>query len=86
MRNAILDMVDEMIDGDGDVRIGTLTFQRSTILRECDPTAYRIMVNEVIDTMIEDFEYDIDRLDPELDADEIADIHVQIAELQEFAF
>ena len=46
MRNAILDMVDEMIDGDGDVRIGTLTFQRSTILRECDPTAYRIMVKD----------------------------------------
>lgn len=84
MRNdAIIEMVDEMIDCDGDVIIGNLTFSRSEIVRRLDPIAYRMMVNEIIDSQIEDLQYDIDRMDPELDADDIAEIHVQIAELEE---
>jgi hypothetical protein len=84
MRNSdIIEMVDEMIDCDGDVVIGSLTFSRSEIVKRLDPIAYRMMVNEIIDSQIEDLQYDIDRLDPELDADEIADIHVQIVELEE---
>jgi hypothetical protein len=83
MRNEILEMVDDLIDSDGEVVIGNLIFSRSDIVRKLDPTAYRIMVCEVVDSLIEDLEYDIDRLDPEDDADEIADIHVRIVELQE---
>jgi hypothetical protein len=83
MRNEILEMVDDLIDSDGEVVIGNLIFSRSDIVRKLDPTAYRIMVLEVVDSLIEDLEYDIDRLDPEDDADEIADIHVRIVELQE---
>jgi hypothetical protein len=41
------------------------------------------MVNEIIDSQIEDLEYEIDRLDPDLDADEIADLHERIVELQD---
>ena len=66
--------------------IGNLSFSRSQIVKRLDPIAYDMMVNDIIDSRIEELEYDIDRLDPELDADEIADIHVQIAELQEFSF
>jgi hypothetical protein len=84
MRNdAIIEMVDEMIDCDGDVIIGNLTFSRSEIVKRLDPIAYRMMVNEIIDSQIEDLQYDIDRMDPELDADDIAEIHVQIVELEE---
>ena len=83
MRDDILDMVDELLDSDGEVQIGNLLFSRSRIVKELDPTAYRIMVNEIIDSRIEDLEYDISCLDEELDADEIADIHVMIAELQD---
>lgn len=84
MRNeAIIEMVDEMIDCDGDVIIGNLTFSRSEIVKRLDPIAYRMMVNEIIDSQIEDLQYDLDRMDPELDADDIAEIHVQIVELEE---
>ena len=86
MREDILDMVDELLDSDGEVQIGNLLFSRSRIVKELDPTAYRIMVNEIIDSRISDLEYDIECLDEELDAEEIADIHVMIAELQEFTF
>ena len=84
MRNdAIIEMVDEMIDCDGDVIIGNLTFSRSEIVKRLDPIAYRMMVNEIIDSQIEDLQYDLDRMDPELDADDIDEIHVQVVELEE---
>ena len=83
MRDEILDMVDELLDSDGDVQIGNLSFSRSRIVKELDPTAYRIMVNEIIDSRISDLEYDIECLDEEADAEEIADIHVMIAEMQD---
>jgi hypothetical protein len=84
MRNeAIIEMIDEMLDCDGDVIIGNLTFSRSEIVKRLDPIAYRMMVNEIIDSQIEDLQYDLDRMDPELDADDIAEIHVQIVELEE---
>ena len=86
MREDILDMVDEMLDCEGEVQIGNLLFSRSRIVKELDPTAYRIMVNEIIDSRISDLEYDIECLDEEADAEEIADIHVMIAELQDFTF
>ena len=87
MRNSdILEMVDDMLDSDGEVRIGNLLFSRSEIVKRCDPTAYRIMVNEIVDSQIEDLQYDLDRLDPEVDADEIDDIKERIADLEDFSF
>ena len=86
MREDILDMVDELLDSDGEVQIGNLLFSRSRIVKELDPTAYRMMVNDIIDSRISDLEYDIECLDEEADAEEIADIHVMIAELQDFTF
>jgi len=83
-RNDILEMVNEMIDCDGDVVIGNLTFTRSDIVRKCDPVAYRMMVNEIIDSHIEDLEYDLQRMDPEFDSEDMEFVRERIAELENF--
>ena len=64
------------------VEICGITFDRSVILRECDPIAYRMIVNECIDSMIADLEYDQDQLDPEVDMDEHQEIQERIDELE----
>ena len=84
MRNSdILEMVHDTINAEGMVDICGMKFDRSVILRECDPTAYRIVINECIDAMIADLEYDQDRLDPETDMDEHQEIQERINELEE---
>jgi len=86
MRNdMIIEMVDEMLDCEGDVVIGNLTFSRSQIVKRLDPTAYRVIALEIVDSQIEDLQYDLDRLDPELDADEIEDIKERITDLEDFS-
>lgn len=62
--NFVTEMVDDNFDSEGDVEIGNLSFNRSQILKQLDPAAYREAVNDFIDFMIED-------LDPESDIDEI---------------
>ena len=84
MRNeAILEMVDEMLDSEGEVKIGNLIFYRSDIVKKLDPTAYREIVLDIVNSHIEDLQYDLDRTD---DEDEIAAINEQIAELEDFSF
>ena len=78
----ITEMVDEVLDSEGEVKIGNLLFSRSRIVRELDPTAYRIMLVEFADAEIENLQYDLDRLDPEVDAEEIADIRERIEQLE----
>jgi hypothetical protein len=83
MRNSdIMEMVDELLDMEGDVVIGNLTFSRSYIVKRLDPIAYREICNDVVSSQIEDLQYDLDRLDPEVDADEIADIKERIEDLE----
>ena len=62
--NFVTEMVDDIFDSEGDVEIGNLSFNRSQILKQLDPIAYREAVNGYIDSMIED-------LDPESEVDEI---------------
>jgi hypothetical protein len=78
----ITEMVDDLLDSEGDVVIGSLTFSRSYIVKRLDPIAYREICNDVVSSQIEDLQYDLDRLDPELDADEIADIKERIEDLE----
>ena len=78
----ILEMVDEMLDSEGEVRIGNLTFYRSEIVKRLDPVAYREIVLDYANAEIENLMYDLDRLDEELDADEIADIKERIEALE----
>ena len=82
VREMIEEMLDDALDCDGEVEIGSLTFSRSQIVRELDPIAYRMMLTDYADSMIQDLQYDLDRLDPEVDADEIADIQERIEELE----
>lgn len=82
MREMIEEMVDEIFDAEGPIRIGNLTFDRSEIVRELDPTAYREAVNDMADSMLEDLRYDLERLDPEVDAEEIEDLQFRIDQLE----
>jgi hypothetical protein len=83
MREMILEMVDEMLDSEGDVKIGNLTFSSSQIVKECDPIAYSIMVNDIVYSQIEDLKYDLER---SVDEDEIIAIIEKIAELEDFSY
>ena len=85
MRNEMInEMVDEMLDEQGPVQIGNLTFYPSDIVKELDPIAYREIVLEFIDSHISDLQYDIDRLDPQVDADEIEALKAQIEDLENY--
>jgi hypothetical protein len=82
-RTDVLEMVDEMLDMEGDVTIGNLTFSRSQIVRELDPIAYGMMVSEIVDSHIEDLHYDLERED---DEDERQVIQEMIDELESFSY
>jgi hypothetical protein len=84
MRNeAILEMVDEMLDSEGEVKIGNLIFYRSDIVKKFDPTAYREIVLDIVNSHIEDLQYDLERSD---DEEEREVIQEQIAELEDFSY
>jgi hypothetical protein len=83
MRNeAIIEMIDEMLDCEGDVVIGNLTFSRSQIVKRLDPVAYREICLDIVNSQIEDLQYDLERSD---DDDEIEAIKESIAELEDFS-
>ena len=83
MRNeAIIEMVDELLDMDGPVMIGNLTFYRSDIVKRLDPIAYREMALDIVNSHIEDLEYDLDRTD---DEDERAEIQEMIDDFENFS-
>jgi hypothetical protein len=79
----IQEMVDEMLDMDGDINIAGNIFTRSDVLKSLDPTAYRILCIDTADALIEDLQYDLDRLDPVEDFDEVQDLKERIAELSD---
>ena len=81
MDSMVYDLVDELLDMDGDVIIAGNVFSRSDILKSLDPTGYREVVLDTVNAHIEDLQDDLDRLDPELDADEVEEIKSRIAEL-----
>jgi len=84
MRDFITEMVDELLDSEGEVYIGNLCYTRSSILKAVDPIAYREVCLEVVNSEIENLQYDLDRLDPELDADEVDELTLRILALEEY--
>jgi hypothetical protein len=78
----IREMVDELLDMDGDINIAGNIFTRSDILRSLDPTAYRILCIDTADALIEDLRDELDRLDPVEDFDEVEDLKSRIEELE----
>ena len=81
MVEMIQEMVDEQFDIEGPIEIGNLTFSRSYIVRELDPIAYRQTMIDMADSLIEDLQYDLEQLDPEVDAEDIADIKERVEAL-----
>jgi hypothetical protein len=82
MRDELEDMVNEMLDMNGDVKIAGVTFSRSYILRKLDPTAYRTLCVDMADAHLEDLRDDLSRLDPVTDFDEVEELKARIAELE----
>ena len=80
-RDDILEMVDEMLDMDGPVMIGSLEFSKSEILKRLDPIAYREVCIDLIDSHISDLQYDLERSD---DEEEIVWLKEQIEDLEDF--
>lgn len=79
----IQEMVDDQFDIEGPIEIGNLTFSRSYIVRELDPIAYRQTMVDLADSLIEDLQDDLEQLDPEVDAEDIADIKERIESLND---
>ena len=77
--NPHVEAFDELLDCDGTVMVAGMEFYPSDILKNCDPIAYSIGVNEYIDSMIEDLRYDLERTD---DEDEVQDLEARIEELE----
>lgn len=85
MRDFVEDMVDELLDSEGEVKIGNLTsYSRSYILKNVDPIAYREVCLQVVNSEIENLQYELDRLDPETDAEEVEDYKQRILALEEY--
>ena len=78
----IREMVDELLDMDGDINIAGNIFSRSDILKSLDPTAYRILCIDTADALIEDLQGELDRLDPVEDFDEVEDLKFRIKEME----
>ena len=84
MRKMIEQMVDEMLDADGQViTIVGITFLPSQILKEMDPIAYEQEIADFVDSQIEDLQFDLERLNEEADAEEIEDLKARIEELED---
>jgi hypothetical protein len=82
MRDMIEEMVDELLDMDGDINIANNIFSRSDILRSLDPTAYRILCNDTADALIEDLKSELEYLGEDGDFDEVQDLKGRINELE----
>ena len=86
MRDMIEEMVDDLLDCDGDVVIGNLTFSRSQIVKRLDPVAYSDMCSDMADAHIDDLKDELEYLkDSDIDGehyDEIDDLQSRIRELE----
>jgi hypothetical protein len=52
--DTLAEWFDEALDEDGHVRIGSLVYSTSQVLKAVDPTAYRISLGEFADSLAED--------------------------------
>ena len=51
-----VEMFEDALDCEGPVMVAGLTFNRSTILKECDPVAYRCYLSDYIASLEDEFE------------------------------
>ena len=84
MREMVMEMVDEILDTEP-VNIAGISFSRSRILFELDPIRYSQIMDDVIDSLVEDLEYELEHLDEDNPdySDEVNDIKERIESLRE---
>ena len=82
MRSMVEEMVDEMLDMDGEVKVAGYNFLPSAIIKEMDPIAYGMLLSDVADNLIADLQYELDCLDDDADADEVEDLKYRIEQLE----
>ena len=51
-----VEMFEDALDCEGTVEVAGIQFNRSTILKDCDPIAYICYLNDYIDSLMDDFE------------------------------
>lgn len=51
-----LELFDEYLDENKAVTIFGMTYEISQVLKECDPTAYRVTFSDWVDSMSDDYE------------------------------
>lgn len=71
MREMIENMVDDMLDQEGDIQVAGSIFSRSAILRELDPVAYNELLCNMADSLISDLQDELDSTDDQEEKDEI---------------
>ncbi len=49
-----MDMFDDVLDCEGAIEVAGLKFNKSTILKECDPVAYRCYLNDYVCSLEDD--------------------------------
>lgn len=59
----IAQMYDESLDEYGDVNIGGLTYDASSVLQSVDPIAYRCGYSDYCDGILSDVEYDLEDME-----------------------
>lgn len=82
LRDTILELVNESIDMEGDIVICGCTFSRSYILKKLEPIAYNMAVQDIVDSTIEDIKWEIEHLDPDLDAEKIVELQERLEEFE----
>lgn len=75
----------DSLDEEGDVKVGCLTFQRSRIVEELDPVAFRCGVNDHVDALVSDGILTEDIGGNHYDGGEAQDIIDEIEEAEEEA-
>lgn len=82
MNSMLSEVVDEILDSDGDVIINGIAFSRSYILKELDPIAYRELALNVADEHINHLQDELVSLDIVEDRDLVESLVAQIQELE----
>ena len=80
-----VEQYEEALNEEGLVKVGGLTFEPATIIRELDPTAYRCGLNDYVDGIEKSDSEKYQELEDELEAleDELTDLENELEEKEE---
>lgn len=80
-----VEQYEEVLNEEGLVKVGGLTFEPATIIRELDPIAYRCGLNDYVDGIDKDENEDYKELIDELEVleDELTELENELEEKEE---